>query len=377
MEEKNTQYDCSRGCMVERTLTGDLKCTMDYTCCKLATHDWLDGLGERQCDDIFEVRFKNTHKGFYRNDSGTPLKVGDIVAVEATTGHDIGFINLTGPLVLSQMKRHKLNPETYDFKKIYRKAKLLDLEKWQEAIAREHHVMIRSRQIAASEGLQMKIGDVEFQGDGTKAIFYYIADERVDFRRLIKLFAAEFCIRIEMRQFGARQEAGLIGGLGVCGQELCCSRWMADFNSVTTQAARIQDLSLNPQKLAGQCSKLKCCIDYETPVYMDALKDIPDVTQPIETEDGPVFLVKTDVLKGTMWFSYDQHSMANMQPVAAARVKEMIEANRLGKKVPSLLPRLKNNGEQNGFKSAAGEESITRFDKKQKNKRRKNTRRKK
>jgi cell fate regulator YaaT (PSP1 superfamily) len=349
---------------------------MDYSCCKLATYDWMEGMGERQYDDIFEVRFKNTHKGFYRNDSGTPLKVGDIVAVEAATGHDIGFINLAGPLVLRQMKRRRLNPENYEFKKIYRKAKLLDLEKWQEAIAREHHVMIRARQIAASEGLQMKIGDVEFQGDGTKAIFYYIADERVDFRKLIKLFAAEFCIRIEMRQFGARQEAGLIGGLGVCGQELCCSRWMADFNSVTTQAARIQDLSLNPQKLAGQCSKLKCCIDYETPVYMAAQKNIPTITQPIETEDGPVYLVKTDVLKGTMWFSYDQHSMANMQPVSAVRVKEMIETNRQGQKVPSLLDKPKNNEEQNGFKSAAGEESITRFDKKPKNKRRKSNRKK-
>ncbi|HHV03946.1 MAG: regulatory iron-sulfur-containing complex subunit RicT [Bacteroidales bacterium] len=376
MEEKNIQHDCSRGCLAERTQMGDLKCTMDYSCCKLATYDWMEGMGERQYDDIFEVRFKNTHKGFYRNDSGTPLKVGDIVAVEAATGHDIGFINLAGPLVLRQMKRRRLNPENYEFKKIYRKAKLLDLEKWQEAIAREHHVMIRARQIAASEGLQMKIGDVEFQGDGTKAIFYYIADERVDFRKLIKLFAAEFCIRIEMRQFGARQEAGLIGGLGVCGQELCCSRWMADFNSVTTQAARIQDLSLNPQKLAGQCSKLKCCIDYETPVYMAAQKNIPTITQPIETEDGPVYLVKTDVLKGTMWFSYDQHSMANMQPVSAVRVKEMIETNRQGQKVPSLLDKPKNNEEQNGFKSAAGEESITRFDKKPKNKRRKSNRKK-
>ncbi|MDD4064849.1 MAG: regulatory iron-sulfur-containing complex subunit RicT, partial [Bacteroidales bacterium] len=215
-----------------------------------------------------------------------------------------------------------------------------------------------------------------FQGDGTKAIFYYIADERVDFRKLIKLFASEFCIRIEMRQFGARQEAGLIGGLGVCGQELCCSRWMADFNSVTTQSARIQDLSLNPQKLAGQCSKLKCCIDYETPVYMDALKDIPEVTQPIETTDGPVYLVKTDVLKGTMWFSRDPHSMSDMQPVAAKKVREMLAANKQGIKVASLYEKPQNNGEQNGFKSAAGEESITRFDKKQKNKRRKNYRRK-
>ncbi|HPA43160.1 MAG TPA: regulatory iron-sulfur-containing complex subunit RicT [Bacteroidales bacterium] len=355
---------------------GDLQCTMDYSCSKLATFDWMEEFRDVQCDNLFEVRFKNTHKGFFKNDSDIFLKIGDIVAVEATTGHDIGFISLAGPLVLKQMKRHKINPETYEFKKIYRKAKLLDLEKWQEAIAREHQVMIRSRQIAASEGLQMKIGDVEFQGDGTKAIFYYIADERVDFRRLIKLFASEFGIRIEMRQFGARQEAGLIGGLGVCGQELCCSRWMADFTSVTTQAARIQDLSLNPQKLAGQCSKLKCCIDYETSVYMDAHKEIPAVNRPIETEDGPVYLVKTDVLKGVMWFSYEEDSMINMIPVHSARVKEMILANNQGKKVPPLQEKPKNNGEQNGFRSAAGEESITRFDSKNKNKRKKNNRRK-
>ncbi|MDD2329868.1 MAG: regulatory iron-sulfur-containing complex subunit RicT [Bacteroidales bacterium] len=376
MEENNIKHDCSRGCVVERTPMGDLQCTMNYSTCKLATYNWLEGLDLQQFNDIFEIRFKNTHKGFYRNASDTTLKVGDIVAVEAATGHDIGLVSLAGPLVLKQMKRHKLNPQTYEFRKIYRKAKLLDLEKWQEAIAREHHVLMRSRQIAAAEGLQMKIGDVEFQGDGTKAIFYYIADERVDFRKLIKLFASEFCIRIEMRQFGARQEAGLIGGLGVCGQELCCSRWMADFNSVTTQSARIQDLSLNPQKLAGQCSKLKCCIDYETPVYMDALKDIPEVTQPIETTDGPVYLVKTDVLKGTMWFSRDPHSMSDMQPVAAKKVREMLAANKQGIKVASLYEKPRNNGEQNGFKSAAGEESITRFDKKQKNKRRKNYRRK-
>ncbi|NLA16278.1 MAG: hypothetical protein GX877_07070 [Bacteroidales bacterium] len=368
METKNIVYDCSRGCLVERTPMGDLRCDMTQSCSKLATYDWLEGLQDPKCDDLFEVRFKNTHKGYYRNASQMPLKVGDLVAVEATTGHDIGFIDLAGPLVLKQMKRHNLNPETYEFKKIYRKAKLLDLEKWQEAIAREYQVMIRARQIAASENLQMKIGDVEFQGDGTKAIFYYIADERIDFRKLIKLFASEFCIRIEMRQFGARQEAGLIGGIGVCGRELCCSRWMADFNSVTTQAARIQDLSLNPQKLAGQCSKLKCCIDYETPVYIDALKEIPEVTHPIETEDGLIYLVKTDVLKGTMWFSYDKQSMANMQPVPAKKVKEMLAANNKGEKVPSLRIKDKAIEEKNNFRSSAGEESITRFDKKSKSK---------
>jgi cell fate regulator YaaT (PSP1 superfamily) len=371
MEDSTLQWDCSRGCTVERIPQGDLNCKMIYSCCKLATFDWLEGFPPGKYSDIYEIRFKNTHKGYFRNTSGLQLAVGDIVAVEATTGHDIGIINLDGAAVAKQMVRRHINPETYEFKKIYRKAKLLDMEKWQEAIAREHHVMIRSRQIAADEGLQMKIGDVEFQGDGSKAIFYYIADERVDFRRLIKLFASEFAIRIEMRQFGARQEAGLIGGLGVCGQELCCSRWMADFNSITTQAARIQDLSLNPQKLAGQCSKLKCCINFETAVYMDAHKEMPTVNHPIETEDGPVYLVKTDVLKGIMWFSYDPHSMTNMQPVDVQNVKEMLAANKKGEKVPSLLTRPNNSREDNGFKSAAGEDSITRFDKQAKNKRKK------
>lgn len=377
MEKKSVLTDCSRGCYIERTPVGELRCQVAPGCSKLSTYDWLEGLQDPKYDHLFEVRFKNTHKGYYRNTSQIPLKVGDLVAVEATTGHDIGFIDLAGPLVLKQMKRHNLNPDTYEFKKIYRKAKLLDLEKWQEAIAREYPVMIRARKIAAAENLPMKIGDVEFQGDGTKAIFYYIADERIDFRKLIKLYAAEFCIRIEMRQFGARQEAGLIGGIGVCGQELCCSRWMADFNSVTTQAARIQDLSLNPQKLAGQCSKLKCCIDYETPVYMDALKHIPEVTQPIETEDGLIYLVKTDVLKGTMWFSYDKQSMANMIPVSSKKVQHMLDANRRGEEAPSLRSVEKPEKEETTFKSSAGEESITRFDAGNKSKRRGKGRRKK
>ncbi|MFY9116906.1 MAG: regulatory iron-sulfur-containing complex subunit RicT [Bacteroidales bacterium] len=380
MEKKNILTDCSRGCHIERMPTGELRCELLSGCSKLSTYDWLEGLQDPKYDDLFEVRFKNTHKGYFRNASQTPLKIGDLVAVEAAAGHDIGFIDLAGPLVLKQMKRHNLNPETYEFKKIYRKAKLLDLEKWQEAIAREYPVMIRARKIAAAENLPMKIGDVEFQGDGTKAIFYYIADERIDFRKLIKLYAAEFCIRIEMRQFGARQEAGLIGGIGVCGQELCCSRWMADFNSVTTQAARIQDLSLNPQKLAGQCSKLKCCIDYETAVYMDALQSIPEVNQPIETKDGPVYLVKTDVLKGTMWFSYDNQSMANMIPVSAKKVQLMLDANSRGEKVDSLRITNTQEKEEPDFTSSAGEESITRFDtknkKKSKNKRKKSSRKK-
>src|SRR5574344_2711888 len=275
MGSSDKKYDCQRGCEVWRTKEGELVCSYNPKCCERSVFNWLSGIPEEDMKLLFEVRFKNTRKAIFKNDSGQTLREGDIVVTEAQNGYDVGIITLSGPVIASQLKRMKIEPSSFEFKKIYRRAKEADIEKWQEAIAREHNTMIRSRQMAADLGLNMKIGDVEFQGDGSKAIFYYIADERVDFRRLIKLFASEFAIRIEMRQFGARQEAGLIGGLGVCGQELCCSRWMADFNSITTQAARIQDLSLNPQKLAGQCSKLKCCINFETAVYMDAHKETP------------------------------------------------------------------------------------------------------
>ena len=262
-DSENIRFDCSRGCTVTRGQSDELNCTYRRGCCKLEDYDWLQGVGQEQFDPYFEVRFKNTRKGFYRNDSGQSVKMGDMVIVEAQTGHDLGIVTLEGPIVGRQMKCKGLDPATYEFKRIYRKAKAYDIEKWQEAIAREQDTMIRARQIAAELGLEMKIGDVEFQGDGTKAIFYYIADGRVDFRQLIKVFAEEFRIRIEMKQIGARQEAGLIGGLGVCGRELCCANYITNFKSITTSAARVQDLSLNPQKLAGQCGKLKCCLNYE------------------------------------------------------------------------------------------------------------------
>jgi cell fate regulator YaaT (PSP1 superfamily) len=359
MDKDNIIYDCSRGCSTERTQEGELKIEFKTGCCKLSVFDWLEGVTEDKTKDLFEVRFKNTRKSFYKNSSDQALAVGDIVTVEATNGHDVGMITLAGPVIIPQLKRNNIDLKSYEFKKIYRKAKTLDIERWQEAIAKEHKTMIRSRQIAASLNLNMKIGDVEYQGDGTKAIFYYIADERVDFRQLIRLFAEEFKIRIEMRQIGARQEAGLIGGIGVCGQELCCARYMSDFQSITTQAARSQDLSLNPQKLAGQCSKLKCCINYEAAVYMDAHANIPFVRGPLETDDGFAFLVKTDTLKGIMWFSYEQNSMANMFPLTSDRVKEIIRLNKKGIKVPNLNP---VNEKAPEFKSAVGEGSISRFD---------------
>lgn len=373
MDKENIIFDCSRGCSTERTNEGELRVGFKPGCCKLGVFDWLEGVPEELTKELFEVRFKNTRKSFYKNTSGQVLAVGDIVTVEAANGHDVGIITLSGPVILAQLRRNNVDFKTAEFKKIYRKAKTLDIERWQEAIAREHKTMIRSRQIATSLNLNMKIGDVEFQGDGTKAIFYYIADERVDFRQLIRLFADEFKIRIEMRQIGARQEAGLIGGIGVCGQELCCARYMSDFKSITTQAARCQDLSLNPQKLAGQCSKLKCCINYEAAVYTDAHSNMPFVKNPLETDDGLAYLVKTDILKGLMWFSYDQNSMANTFPLDAERVKEIIKLNRRGIKVPNLNP---TNDKAPEFKSAVGEGSISRFDEmsrsKQRNKNRRN-----
>ncbi len=369
MDKDNTIFDCSRGCSAQRTNEGELKIGYRPGCCKLGVFDWLEGLPEELTKDLFEVRFKNTRKAFYKNTSGQLLEVGDIVTVEATNGHDVGIITLSGPVILAQLRRNNVDPRNTEFKKIYRKAKTLDIERWQEAIAKEHKTMIRSRQIAASLNLNMKIGDVEFQGDGTKAIFYYIADERVDFRQLIRLFADEFRIRIEMRQIGARQEAGLIGGIGVCGQELCCARYMSEFQSITTQAARSQDLSLNPQKLAGQCSKLKCCINYEAAVYIDAHSGIPYVKAPLETEDGFAYLVKTDTLKGVMWFSYEQNSMANMFPLDVERVKEIIKLNKRGVKVSNLNP---TNEKSPEFKSAVGEGSISRFDEMSRPKQRKN-----
>ena len=316
--------------------------------------------------------FKNTRKGIYRNASGQSIKMGDMVIVEAANGHDLGIVTLEGPIVSRQMKCKRVNPETFEFKKIYRKAKLFDIEKWQEAIAREHEVMIRSRQIAAELGLDMKIGDVEFQGDGTKAIFYYIADGRVDFRQLIKVFAEEFRIRIEMKQIGARQEAGLIGGLGVCGRELCCSNYISSFQSITTSAARCQDLSLNPQKLAGQCGKLKCCLNYETAAYMDAQSRIPKVHNPLEFEDGLAYLMKTDILREIMYFSYDPQSLANLYPLYAEDVWDIIRMNRNGERPTSL----KDDSEPVApeFVTAVGDDAINRFDEARKRKRKKKSR---
>ena len=358
---ESIQFDCSRGCIVSHDAeSGETSCTYRAGCCKLGDYNWLKDAQDGSCDGLFEVRFKNTRKGIYINDSPQNIRLGDLVMVEATTGLDLGIVTLEGPIVGRQMKCKGIDPKTAVFKKIYRKARQTDIERWQEAIAREQETMIKARSIAAEMGLEMKIGDVEFQGDGTKAIFYYIADGRVDFRQLIKAFAEEFHIRIEMKQIGARQEAGLIGGLGVCGRELCCANYISSFQSISTAAARCQDLSLNPQKLAGQCGKLKCCLNYEVATYLDAQSRIPKVSEPLDFQDGPAYLRKTDILKEVMYFSYDRTSDAQLYPLAASEVREIIKMNRNGVKPESL--RSEPEPVSPEFVTAVGDDSISRFD---------------
>ncbi len=345
-------------------------------CFKLHETDWLEAYPDNIPTDIFEVRFKNTRRSFYQNVNNLSLKRGDIVAVEASPGHDIGIISLTGDMVAKQIRRTGFNPYNGEFKKIYRKAKPYDIERWQEAIALEHETMIVSRQIAADMGLNMKIGDVEYQGDKIKAIFYYIADERVDFRELIKVFAERFHIRIEMKQIGARQEAGRIGGLGACGRELCCASWISSFSSVTTGAARAQDISLNPQKMAGQCSKLKCCMMYEYDTYADARKEFPRLREPLQTEEGEWFFVKNDLLAGTISFSSSKEMIANLVTLPVARVKEILALNRAGKK-PERMQAVEASipaAEEPTYRSGSDEDSITRFDKAKRRKRNRNDR---
>ena len=374
MNNESIQYDCFRGCVVTHDpQSGESVCTYRAGCCKLGDYNFLKDAQDGSYKGLYEVRFKNTRKGFYINDSPQNIRLGDLVMVEAAQGTDLGIVTLEGPIVGRQMKCKGLDPEHTEFKKIYRKARQSDIERWQEAIAREQDTMIKARSIAAEMGLEMKIGDVEFQGDGTKAIFYYIADGRVDFRQLIKVFAEEFRIRIEMKQIGARQEAGLIGGLGICGRELCCANYISSFQSISTSAARCQDLSLNPQKLAGQCGKLKCCLNYEVATYMDAQSRIPKVSEPLEFEDGLAYLRKPDILREVMYFSYDKGSDANLYPLDASEVREIIKMNRNGLKPESLKTEPEPASPE--FISAVGDDSISRFDApKRKKSRKKNNR---
>lgn len=328
---------------------------------KLNTYDWLADIpGNAEEQDMVEVQFKNTRKGYYKNSNRLPLEKGDIVAVEASPGHDIGTVTLTGRLVPLQMKKANIKPDA-EIRRVYRKAKPVDMEKYEEAKSREHNTMIHSRQIAADLGLQMKIGDVEYQGDGNKAIFYYIADERVDFRQLIKVLAEAFRVRIEMKQIGARQEAGRIGGIGPCGRELCCATWMTNFVSVSTSAARYQDISLNPQKLAGQCAKLKCCLNYEVDAYVECQKRLPSKELTLETLNGTYYYFKADILKGTITYSTDKSFLANEATITAKRAFEIINMNRRGEKPEKLEDIFRQDNARP--KDLLEQESLTRFDK--------------
>lgn len=341
---------------------------------QLHTFDWLSGVpGNEDTTGYVEVQFKNTRKGYYKNSNAIPIEKGDIVAVEASPGHDIGTVTLTGRLVALQMKKARIR-DLAEIKRIYRKAKPIDLEKYAEAKAREHSTMIRSRQIANNLGLQMKIGDVEYQGDGNKAIFYYIADERVDFRQLIKVLAEEFRVRIEMKQIGARQEAGRIGGIGPCGRELCCATWLYNFTSVSTGAARLQDISLKPNKLAGQCAKLKCCMNYEVDAYVEAQRRFPSREIALETKDNTYYWFKADILKGMITYSTDKRFLANEATISVKQAFDVINLNKNGEKPDKLSDELADITSE-APKDLLEQESLTRFDK-QRNNNNKNKKRK-
>ena len=337
---------------------------------QLNTYDWLaDVPGNEENTDLVEVQFKHTRKGYYHNVNNLPLKKGDIVAVEASPGHDIGVVTLTGRLVKLQLKKANLKSAD-DIKRIYRIARQVDMDKFKEAKAREHATMIESRQIAKDLKLDMKIGDVEYQGDGNKAIFYYIADERVDCRQLIKVLADTVHVRIEMKQIGARQEAGRIGGTGPCGRELCCATWMKNFVSVNTGAARYQDISLNPQKLAGMCAKLKCCLNYEVDNYVEAGKKLPSREVVLQTADSDYYFFKADILAGLVTYSTDKNIAANLETITAEQAKKVIELNRKGEKPLSLVEDGKQKANPRPI-DLATQENINRFDSAKKKKKKK------
>ena len=365
----------TRGCLskpVENTEEGKFQCTQPG-CNKLDVFNWLEAMPYSDATkNLAEVRFKNTRKGYFVNATGFPLVKGDVVAVEASPGHDVGVVSLTGDLVLMQMKRNGV--PSGQLKKIYRKAKSNDVEKWFQAIEMEPETMRMARQIVANLKLDMKISDVEFQGDKTKAIFYYISDDRVDFRQLIKEYADHFKVRIEMKQIGARQEAGKVGGIGTCGRELCCTSWMSSFISVSTTAARYQEVSLNPQKLAGQCGKLKCCLNHELKCYIEARSDFPDTSIPLETDMGRAYHSKTDVYRRIIWYSFEKdNENARFIPLDVGVVKEIIRLNRQGIKVKDLeaVGGARAGETVIGYQNAVGEGSISRFEEKRRKKKKK------
>jgi cell fate regulator YaaT (PSP1 superfamily) len=349
-------------------------CSGLSSCAKLHVTDWLGDIKTiGTTDDIIEVRFKNTRKDYYLNVNNLKLKPGDLVAVEANPGHDIGIVTLMGDLINEQMRKHKVTFVNGELRKVYRKAKQVDIEKWKEAIALEHQTMIRSRQITSELRLNMKIGDVEYQGDRTKAIFYYIADERVDFRQLIRVLAETFHIRVEMKQIGARQEAGRIGGIGPCGRELCCSSWLSNFVSVSTNAARYQDISLNPQKLAGQCGKLKCCLNFEVDTYIDAQRDFPPTHYPLETENGTYVFLKADIFNRKYFYSLRGNGPNSLVEIPVDVVKNIQRLNKSGKRPEKIIlektePQKK---ETDIFHNMVGQDDLNRFDNPAKNSRKK------
>ncbi|MBP2833369.1 hypothetical protein J8281_14330 [Aquimarina sp. U1-2] len=349
-------------------------------CNKLTVFDWLSNMSLPNGATPFhcvEVRFKNGRKGFFKNSENLSLSIGDIVATEASPGHDVGLVSLTGELVRIQMKKKKVDLNSDDIKKVYRKASQKDIDIWQKSRDKEETMKVRAREIAIRLDLQMKISDIEFQGDGSKATFYYTAEERVDFRQLIKEFAHEFSTRIEMRQVGFRQEAARLGGIGSCGRELCCSTWLTDFRSVNTSAARYQQLSLNPQKLAGQCGKLKCCLNYELDAYIDALHDFPKSDTKLYTEKGTAVCQKIDIFKGYLWYAYEGEWM-NWHKISTAHAKEIISANSNKEKVASLEEFSSELVEdtKTDFENVVGQDSLTRFDQPKHNKRRRKNRNK-
>lgn len=335
-------------------------------CNKLTVFDWLANMelpAGQEPFDYVEVRFKNGRKEFYKNVEGLQICVGDVLAVQAKSGHDIGVVTLTGELVRVQMKKKKAPIDNKDFLKIYRKATQRDIDIWTEAKDKEESIKVKSRQVAIRLGLQMKISDIEFQGDGSKATFFYTADDRVDFRQLIKEFAQDFKTRIEMKQVGLRQEAARLGGIGSCGRELCCSTWLTDFRTVTTSAARYQQLSLNPQKLAGQCGKLKCCLNYELDAYLDALKDFPKTEVKLKTSKGTAVCQKIDIFKGHLWYAYEGEWM-NWHQLTTEKANEVIALNKKGTSVESLEEFAVEEKQENkiNFGNVVGQDSLTRFD---------------
>ncbi|WP_341216702.1 regulatory iron-sulfur-containing complex subunit RicT [uncultured Wocania sp.] len=350
------------------------------SCNKLTVFDWLSNMslpnGEKPFNWI-EVRFKNGRKNYYHNTENLTLSIGDVVATQAQSGHDIGMVTLTGELVRVQMKRKNISETGDDILKIYRKASQKDIDIWSTARDKEEAMKVKARQFAIDLKLQMKISDIEFQGDASKATFYYTAEERVDFRELIKLFAREFRTRIEMKQVGFRQEAARLGGIGSCGRELCCSTWLTDFRSVSTSAARYQQLSLNPQKLAGQCGKLKCCLNYELDTYLDALKAFPKTDIKLKTEKGTAVCQKTDIFKGHMWYAYEGEWM-NWHKITTDQANEIIEANKKNKKIASLEEYASDLIEdtKTEFENVVGQDSLTRFDSPKRNNKRRNNRKK-